>query len=264
VLRAARYPEVKHLDQEANALGLLDLPQVPKLLFFDAKSEIKNRAWILESYVEGHGAKELSVEQYRSLGTLLAQIHSVKSPHKKTLDFWKYYLSASKRFGDEDYLLNHPHPRLQALIRSAKPYMDSQTQRYENIDETLVHADATPSNVLVNGQEVSLIDWEFSQFKDPMSDFSTVYYDDLEYNHGKWRPRISTEKKSALFDGYTSQGGTLDENRIDVWMNLDKLGAASFLYWRVHEAGRTDIVEQTAQYLLDFENLLGSLEKHLL
>ncbi len=44
----------------------------------------------------------------------------------------------------------------------------------DDLELSLIHGDATPSNVLVDGQKINLIDWEFARFSDPMRDFSTI------------------------------------------------------------------------------------------
>jgi len=263
VLRVAKYPGESKLSQEARALALLDLPVVPKLLYFDEKQTVKGRAWIIESYLKGTQPGRLSLAQYESLGKLLAKTHRVKSSSEVKVDFWSSLLTACKSFGNEADFLSHPDEHLRDIIVRAKKYFAERTAQFDPIAESLTHGDATPSNMLVNGDVVSLIDWEFSTYKDAMADFSTIYYDDMEYNRGKWRVCIDEEQKAALFEGYTKAGGMVDEERLAVWMNLDKLGAALFLYWRVHQAGRTDSTEQTAQYTLDLANLTASLDRNI-
>jgi thiamine kinase-like enzyme len=127
----------------------------------------------------------------------------------------------------------------------------------------LIHGDATPSNILIQNDNVSLIDWEFSKYKDPMAEFSTIFYEDMEYNQGKWRVHITVEEKRALYNGYTSAGGEIDEEQIGFWMNFDKLGAAIFLYWRMNHSQRDASAEQKAQYRVDYDNIISSLKQYL-
>lgn len=263
VLRISRYDTTKTLHQEARALRLLNLEKVPKLIFFDEGSRIDGRLWIIESYIEGSPAELLDAKQYCSLGRLLAQVHKVRQGDEAEINFWEYFLDVSKSFGNERSLLSHPDTRLKQLINKGHSYLQSQKSQFSPIAKSLIHGDATPSNVLVDGDEVSLIDWEFSTFKDPMSDFSTIYYEDIDYNKGKWRVKITQQNRDALFDGYKDAGGALDEQRIQVWMNLDKLGAAVYLYWKLHESGHSIDEKTIRQYQLDLNNLMGSLERNL-
>ena len=263
VLRVTRYHDVINLGKEANALRTLNLPNIPKLIYHDDSSRIMGRAWILETFVEGTTPTTITVKQYANLGALLANIHKVKHDNQITFDLWGDFIYAAKRFGAEGRLINHPDPLMRSLINRAKPYLIEQTKRFVHVQESLIHGDATPSNILVNGDEVGLIDWEFSRFKDPMSDFSTAFYEDMEFNRGKWRVRITQGQKDALYEGYRQAGGEIDENRIETWMNLDKLGAAVYLWWLINESRRTYPADQVAQYQLDLDNLRSSLERNL-
>jgi len=263
VFRFSRYPGNNTLRHEAQALSLMNIPNIPRLIFFDISASIKGKLWIAESYVPGHSVSSLTINQYRTLGGLLAQVHKVHAPVQSNVNLWEHFLYASSHFGDEHTLLHHPDSSLKDLVHRAQSYFGQQTALFENVEKSLVHGDATPNNVLVEDDRVSLIDWEFSKFEDPMLDFSTIYYDDMEYNRGKWRPHISSAAKSALFEGYEAGGGSIDEERIQVWMNLDKLGAATYLYWKMYESGHTMEEDQVAQYRTDFQSLIESLQRNL-
>jgi len=263
LLRIARYADQKTLANEANALKLLDGKLVPRLVFFNEDSRVENRLWILESYLPGKTAERLNLAQFHSLGGLLATVHQVKS-ESTGLHLWQRFTEACRTFGDENKLLNHPDNRIQKLILDAKAYFESSQPIFDTVTPSLIHGDATLSNVLIDDTDVALIDWELSCFSDPMAEFSTIYYDDMEYNKGKWRVHITSDEREALFKGYEEAGGAIDHERLKLWMIFDKLGAMVFLYWRIHESGRSVTSEQLSQYQLDLENLLNSLEKSLI
>jgi len=262
ILRIARYADQQSLHREAVALEQLTLDRVPQLVFFNPESRIDGRVWILETHVPGKTVERLNVAQFRSLGELLAQVHAVRT-EQVGVDAWQFFLDGCRTFGDENALLNHPNARLRALITRTQSYVQANQSLLNAVVLALRHGDATPGNVLVDGDMASLIDWELSSFADPMSEFSTIYYDDMEYNRGKWRVHITPEERAALFEGYEAAGGTIDEARVQMWMTIDKIGAAVFLYWRIHESGRLADNEQLAQYRLDLENLVQSLERTL-
>lgn len=95
-----------------------------------------------------------------------------------------------------------------------------------------------------------------------MAEFSTIYYDDMDYNDGKWRIHITDSERNALFSGYKACGGVVDEERIRLWMNVDKLGASLYLYWRLHLFGRDATAEQSELYNRELKKLLNSLEEN--
>lgn len=262
ILRIAKHADQNSLRQEANALKLLNSIQIPELIYFDGNSRIKGRQWILESYISGSSVNRLSVNQFNNLGILLANIHSIKSG-KVGINIWSCFLGECKIFGDENFLLNHPDSTLNELIASARKHFERWQTQLGEVPESLIHGDATPSNILVQNDTVSLIDWEFSKFMDPMAEFSTIFYEDMEYNQGRWRVQVTKEEKAALYNGYQSAGGIIDENRVKFWMNFDKLGAAIFLYWRINQSVREASAVQRAQYRVDYDNLINSLQQHL-
>lgn len=262
ILRVSKYPDQDTLKNEARALRLINIDQVPKLLFYDENQTIHNRKWVLEEYVAGTSVTQLSVTQYKSLGSLLAKIHQTNIK-QETINVWDVLISNTSSFGNEAYHLHHPDLQLRALVQKMYQYCRDWQPVFNTTLTVLIHGDATPSNVLTNGAEVSLIDWELSDFRDALAEFSTIYYDDMEFNQGKWRKHITAEEKAALFTGYKSAGGIIDEDRIRFWMNHDKLGAALFLYWRIYESGRPANDEQVEQYQLDLTNLIHSLEHNL-
>lgn len=261
VLRICRYTEYRHLHREAGSLKLLDIPEVPKVLYFNEADKIDGRPWIMETYIEGHRVERLNATQYESFGKLLARIHSISQPTEMAFDYWHEFVVSSKHFGTEHDLLHHPDAHLRALIRSTKKILEQATVNFQLHDLRLTHLDSTPSNILVYGDSVRLIDWEFSGFKDPMADFAASYYDDMEFNQGKWRPMITNKERDALFYGYKSNGGVINQQRLNLWMQLDKLKAAVFLYWRIRQVDRHDPVQLIDQYSHDFENIIASLEQ---
>jgi len=117
--------------------------------------------------------------------------------------------------------------------------------------------------MLVKNDKISLIDWEYSRFTDPMADFSTLFYEDMEQNKGRWRIHITEQNKTALFAGYTGAGGVIDEQRIKAWHNFDKLGGAVYFYWKLSHSGHTIAPEQSALYTEELDKVLASLDRNL-
>lgn len=261
VLRVAKYSEQTSLEAEAATLETLDFPEVPKLICFNKQLRIQNRLWVMESYIPGKHITRLSVPLFHSLGTLLARIHARDTREDKT-DVWNAFLQRRKQYGNEEALLRHPDEHLRVLVNRTRDYVKHFQAAHSHLPHSIIHGDATPTNILVNGEALSLIDWEFSHFNDPMAEFSTIYYDDMDYNDGKWRVHITPGERSALFDGYRTGGGNINEERIQLWIILDKLGASLYLYWRLHESGRELTDEQALLYNRELGKLVSSLQRH--
>ncbi len=260
VLRIASDPEAPWLRSEARSLGLLTIDRVPQLIFYDDASRLDGRRWILESLLPGQPVDRPTPAQLASLGALLAEVHRVRSPDATSLDAWQTFLTINNTHGDEAFLLNHPDSTLWPIMAAARTYCHDRQGLLGGVIPVLTHSDANPTNLLADGDLVGLIDWEYSKFSDPMVDFATIYYDDMEYNRGRGRMHITPEEKAALFGGYTDAGGTIDADRLLLWTVIDKLTCTLFLYWRIHEAPMPADEAQLEQYNLDLENLKQSLQ----
>jgi aminoglycoside phosphotransferase (APT) family kinase protein len=262
ILRITRRAGRDTLLKEVRALSLFRHPNVPEVIFFDANQPIEGHYWVIESHLKGVNKTRLNIQEFKQLGRLLAEVHKVKSPERDQLNLWQHFLYSCRSFGDESSLLHHDDERLRSFINKAQKQMQALQPQFDSVQSSLVHGDATPSNILVNGTDIQLIDWEFARFSDPMMEFSTIYYEDMEFNQGKWRIQITPGEKSALFSGYVEAGGALDEKRISFWMSNDKLGAAVYLYWKLNYAGEHIPDDELEQNKLDMNNLLASLERN--
>lgn len=258
ILRITKDEGQQTLANEARSLGLLDSEHIPKLLFFDKTKLVNNRFWILETYIPGKTVTHLSSAQFYCLGRLLADIHKTPAPNDN-VDLKEQFFNVCSAFGDEHKLMNHPDPQIKTLVINAIQEFSLRQASFDHIKPALTHVDVTLSNILVDEDNVGLIDWEFSKFSDPMIDFSTFYYEDMQLNKGKWRIQIEPSEKADLFAGYESGGGNIDEDRIRFWIRFDKLGAVIFLYWRIYESPRYTTRAETDQYQEDLRNLMASL-----
>jgi aminoglycoside phosphotransferase (APT) family kinase protein len=237
-------------------------------------SPIQNQ-WIIESFLPGETPGRLSLIQFNCLGSKLARVHAVNAPEHDVIDpgevtgvknnLWPYLVWCSRSFYTENQMLHElPDKRLMSLCRKARFWFEMRkpiTERQQT--KKLLHKDVTLSNLLVQGDEVFLIDWELRDFGDPMVDFATGFWDDIEFNRGKWRIVLSSLEKDALYNGYRLGGGIVDEERIDIFTTYDKLGAAVFLCHRIHSPPTDTTPEQASQYHEDFENIITSLQKHI-
>jgi aminoglycoside phosphotransferase (APT) family kinase protein len=261
VLRVARYKEVANLHREAKALALLNLAQVPRLIHYNDDHRIHGRPWIMEGYLEGKHTARLSLDQYTNLGKLLAEIHKIHTPGIVEIDYWAAFMEDYQTFGNEQFLLSHPDIRLRSLINLGRTYFQSHST--QTLALSLTHGDISLGNILVSREAVLLIDWEYARFRDPMADFSAIYYEDMEYNNGNWRTHIKPDEKTALFAGYTTGGGTINNEKIKIWINYDKLGNCLYLYWKIHQSGHNNEAQQLAQYNRDLDSLYASLKTNL-
>lgn len=262
ILRVSRHPERNALRREERALRLLESTTgLPAVIFFSEDATIDGHTWIIEEYQPGQHVERLSIGQFQSLGALLAKIHSTQGDGV-CLSPWDTLVSNCHRFGDEAYLMAHPDERLQKCMLALKE-RSIEISVPDRI-QALRHCDVTPSNTLVDDERVALIDWELSGFGDPMTDFSTGYWSDMELNNGRWRQQLSDEESQALYRGYVDNGGVLDEELARFYELVDKASVAAYLYWRLRVSDWQTRNGMDRQYEVDYENVILSLERALI
>lgn len=272
-VRVAKYDLKAGLAREADALARLPQGIAPRLVYFDKSDALEGgRLWAVESFVAGDNPKRLSLEQFRSLGAKLAKVHAVKAPDHDIVDkgevtndksdLWHYLTwTCRSMYTPRQILTDLPDQRVLRLAQKAKVWLDTQQKLLTFPEQKrMLHKDVTPSNMLVQGDETFLIDWEFRDFGDPMIDFSTGFWD-MELNEGKWRITLTDEEWAAMFDGYRAAGGEVDEGRIRMWMTFDKMVVALFLCLRINSPTHDTTQELQAQYRKDLDNVIASLEQ---
>jgi aminoglycoside phosphotransferase (APT) family kinase protein len=263
ILRITRWAGRDTLRKEAKALAVLHIPEAPELVFFDKDQLLDGHYWVIETFVGGKTPERLTAGQFRTLGRVLAGIHSVKAENPEPMNPWQQFLTDCRNFGTEAELLAHQDPGLRELIVKGRQYILDNAALVQSVVPCLTHGDVTHSNMLVQGDSVKLIDWEFARFTDPMRDFTMLYFDDLETNKGKWRIKITPEEKQALFEDYQAAGGVIDLPRLDYWMLHAKLSTVVFFYWRLHKYHEPMTEEQKEQFSQDLQNLTASLQREL-
>ncbi len=272
-LRIAKYKDnPSGLAREADAISTLPKGIAPRLVYFSKQTDPSDCTWIIETYIEGSTPKRLTLNQLHSMGYKLAQTHTVPAPKHDVVDkgeatgnkseLWEYLSWCCRSFYPASVILTDlPDIRITRLAQKIKYWFDDQQKLLDfNQPKCLLHKDITPSNVLVNGDEVFLIDWEIRDFGDPMADFATGFWD-IELNNGRWRIVLSLEESQALYHGYTEAGGVVDQARIETWVTFDKLGVAVFLCHRIHSPTQDTTPELQAQYRTDLEAIIASLSQ---
>lgn len=274
-VRIAKYKGKSGLRREADALSRLPEGISPRLVFKPVDEQPLDTLWLIESFLTGTTPQRLTLAQLGSFGRQLARVHSIDAPDHDIVDkgevtgvkndLWPYLVWCCRSFYTEDQMLHKlPDKRLLAICRKARQWFEVRKpimQRQQT--KKLLHKDITFSNLLIQDDKVFIIDWELRDFGDPMVDFATGFWNDIEFNRGKWRTVLTTEEKTALYDGYQQGGGVLDEERIAIFTTYDKLGAAIFLCYRLYSPPADITPQQTAQYQEDFDNIITSLQKHI-
>ncbi len=144
---------------------------------------------------------ETALRQHDDLGQLLARIHAVTDSLTLPASFQRPQWDIDGLVGESPFwgrFWDHPlaSPRQTALLREARALLTKGLQAYaQGGNFGLIHADVLRENVLVNGNSLSLIDFDDSGFGFRPYDLGTVLSQNL------YEPAYH-EIRAALLQGY--------------------------------------------------------------
>ncbi len=264
-VRIARYKGKRGLVREADALKRLPAGIAPELIHFSEDTVPIDQLWSITTFIDGVQVKRLTTPQLKSLGSRLAQVHAIPAPDHDVVDegevtsdktnLWQYLLWSCRSFYDPNE--DMPDKQLEILIPKLKQWFGEQ-QKSLHVPTTkhLLHKDVGVGNIIVRGDEVFIIDWEDREFGDPMSDFPTGFWD-IE---AAGRITLIPEERQALYDGYSTEGGVIDEDRIQTWMTFDKMVVALFFANRIYKPREDTTPERLKAYRSELAKIVDSVQ----
>lgn len=171
--------------------------QYPQVIEMDDSKELVPCEYSILTFADGrHFNTEYdSTEQFEELGKIVKKIHTAYVPQKYKMQFMtsgdidQYY---KKRFTGiiEDAKKYDPH--MYELIKDSMKYYYSNVYTPENI--SLTHHDLHEKNVIVNGRDMTLLDWESARVEATEVEFIRAKYYLLN--------RSTKSKVDAFIEGY--------------------------------------------------------------
>ena len=230
-------------------------PDVPEL------RQVDIFAWIngdqLGSVEEGLGDNRGQIQQiYSTIGELAARLHRQSCGWQMPEGFTRHAWDADGLTGDEPFwgpfwqlaaLTDGQRDlvlRARARVREELSALDKSPTQY-----SMIHADFVPENLLVDGDQVHLIDFDDAGFGWHMFEIATALYFIQDEPHYELA-------KSALLDAY-QEIRPIDESRLPLFML-----ARSFTYlgW-IHTRPETETALELTPMLVDM--CCGLAEQHL-
>ena len=141
--------------QEVNRLGLNNATSYVEIISGEKLAE----------YVEGTIVSETDVVSYNDLS-----VRALKKIHGSDLHFKDY--NAFGRLSDyERYCreMGFTHPKEYVELRTR---LDKMRQTFADIPLVPCHCDYQPTNLVVNGDKLYVLDWEFAGMNDPFYDIA--------------------------------------------------------------------------------------------
>lgn len=172
-----------HNIQEVNRLGLNNVTE-----YVEIRSGEK-----LAEYVEGTIMSETDVVSYNEMS-----VRALKKIHSSSLDF-KPYDAFARLDEDERYCkeTGFVHPQSYLDLRAR---LDQMRVAHSNVPQVPCHCDYQPTNLVINGDHLYVLDWEFAGLNDP-------FYDIACYGNAGF------DKALALLEAYVGHKPTAEELR---------------------------------------------------
>ena len=181
---------------------------------------------------------ENPTETYRALGQSMARLHLLSDQWQTPATFSRPSWDATGLLGDEPLwgrfwenptLTDEQARRLLELRTFARETLDRSSA---TLDYGLIHADLVPENVLVNGSQIQLIDFDDSGFGFRLFDIATTL------NRAK-RTDAYDKYKDAFLDGYQS-ARSIDLGLLSLFQALRALTYIGWIVPRIEEPGGLD------------------------
>jgi aminoglycoside phosphotransferase (APT) family kinase protein len=277
VLRIVLNENYKHrVEREFKVLQLLPNKIAPTPIALDLSRSILPHSFLIVSFVEGEHVQDWTINHLKLLAKTMAKYHSIKSQNfgdigsdQQNLNMEKFFFSINDEYFDsfptlwEDPDIGFVLPKLINLLRESQDLFD---KLYEF---SLIHGDLTKENILFEGDEIHILDWEVCSFGDSANDFATFFYEDfayykqsLKFKNYKWRIKLSPQESKSFIDEYLNH---IDDptfrDRLKVWMAFDKMCSLIYCKQRLEgykrEGSRISLPKET------FESEIEKLNKSL-
>ncbi|MBV7396897.1 phosphotransferase enzyme family protein [Mameliella sediminis] len=180
---------------------------------------------------------------FRRLGQILARLHEAS-------DAWTYPPGFTRCSWDADGLLGEDpvwgcfwenptlDPEARALLERFRVQARQALKRYaDRLDYGLIHADPLRENVLVDGEEIKLLDFDDGGFGFRLFDIATALLRNMD------EPDYPT-LKAALLEGYR-EVRPLDDRLLDLFLALR---AVTYVGWIVPRMGEAGAEERNARF----------------
>lgn len=193
--------EGRNLENEFRILSELKGCHSPKVFWMDHSFEYP---FIVEEFIEAGKIKRLSKPVVKKIAKSLAEIHNFANAKKgKPQSIKKKYLSyITKRLKivKKNKVM---HKELSGFVDKAKEYcnqFDAEFKSYLTLK--LLHGDMHCGNIFLKRNKVIFIDWENSEYNDPVFDIVAFFYESENLQHFSGKDSISAEHKRIFLNEY--------------------------------------------------------------
>jgi len=224
VLRIENNPQFKNLKKEYNLLKSLKPNLGPKVYFFDKSHKILPHDYFVEEFVEGKYPKKLNDKFITLMAKWLKKLHQQKKPCKKhsMLKAIKPYFRNVKNH-KEAIPIEIAH-KIDALFKRVTDFCKKNDEIFAGRKEAcLLHSDLSRENIIYDGKNIRLLDWEFSRYNFP--EWDLVYF--------MQSLRLNPKQKELFLKTYGYPTSKTGKKRLLIISLLNTCGDIGYSVWRL-------------------------------
>ena len=224
VLRIENNPQFKNLKKEYNLLKSLKAGLGPKVYFFDKSHKIIPADYFVEEFVLGKYPKKLNDKFIILMAKWLKKLHQQKKPCKKhsMLKTIKPYFRNVNNH--KNAIPSEIVNTIYSLFNRVTAFCKKNDSIFANRKEAcLLHGDLSRENIIYDGKNIRLLDWEFSRYNFP--EWDLVYFmQSLELN---------SKQKELFLKTYGSPTSKTGKKRLLIISLLNTCGDIGYSVWRL-------------------------------
>ncbi|MCF6277052.1 MAG: aminoglycoside phosphotransferase family protein [Candidatus Magasanikbacteria bacterium] len=224
VLRIENNPQFKNLKKEYNLLKSLKPKLGPKVYFFDKSHKIIPADFFVEEFVDGKYPKKLNGKFIILMAKWLKKLHQQKKPCKK-----HSMLKAIKPYfrnvnNHKNAIPSKTANEIDSLFKRVTVFCTKKDNIFADRKEAcLLHGDLSRENIIYDGKNIRLLDWEFSRYNFP--EWDLVYFIQSL--------KLNPKQKELFLKTYRYPISKTGKKRLLVISLLNTCGDIGYSVWRL-------------------------------
>jgi len=193
--------EGDNLENEFKILSKLNGFHSPKVFWIDHNFKYP---FIVEEFIEANKIKKLSNTNVKNIAKSLAEIHIFSDITKsKSHSIKNKYIPKFNQRLKKIKINPEMFKELSEFVDKAKKYCELNEEPFKTKSTTkLLHGDMHCGNIFLKDNKIIFIDWENSEYNDPVFDIAAFFYESENLQYFNEKSSISKEQKLIFLNEY--------------------------------------------------------------
>jgi len=217
----------RNIENQSKAMKLVPRGLAPKLIYSQKKI-------IKYEFVKGVVPTKLTTEQLIVHAKQLAKLHKIRSnkigrlidAKKGNFSLYKAIISEWRSYCKESFASFY-----RPIYYILKEEIHAKDSLFTSRKTNLTHADCSLTNMIVNGVNITYIDWELASYEDSAKDVVGFY---RKYAMKPWTQKLSKKEEDLFISTYEkySHDKTIRE-RVELFHDYHAFIDALYFEWKI-------------------------------